>query len=160
MTALTHHRNRALRWVGTAAAATGLFVVPLGVAGAATSHKSTAHSSTTTSAPAHRESHGDASSMSRPDREAGPHLDGKVVAVSVTTVTVADRDGFWRTINLSDSTTYTNIGVAATKDAVTVGSFVAARGTVNADHTSLDATTLDVAPTPPHDGPEAPFGHR
>ena len=160
MSARNSYRNRTLRWVGTAAAATGLFVGSLGIAGAATSHKSTAHSPTTTNAPAHRDAHGDDVNFSRPDRGVGPHLGGQVVAVGATTVTVADRDGFWRTIKVSETTLYTNVGVAATKDAVTVGSFVAARGTVDADHTSLDAVTLDVEPTPPHDGPRAPFGHR
>ena len=219
--------NRALRWLGTTAVTTGLFVGSLGIAGAATDHKAKPHKSSPSSAPAHRgpgiKAPGgivqavSASSLTvvsregvtttftvnsatavvsptgpmtlsavtvgthvhvaatagvattiyleptpgadRPDRAASPHLGGQVVAVSDTIVTIADRDGFWRTINLSDSTTYSNVGVTATKSAVTVGSFVMARGSVNTDHTSLDATSVDVAPTPPQEGPGAPHGH-
>lgn len=159
MSELKKQPNRALRWFGTVAAATGLFVGSLGIAGAASSHKASLHDAPAPGASIHRGPHDNAPDARHFEHEVGPHLGGQVVAVSSSTVTVADHDGFWRTINLGDTTTYRKLGVSATKDAVTVGTFVAARGTVNADHTSLDATSLDVAPTPPHGGPSAPLGH-
>lgn len=220
-----HRSNRAVRWLGTAAITTGLFVGSLGIAGATTGHTSTPHkappaahrgssvpapggavqsisptlltvvtregvtttytlnSSTTVLSPsgprtlsdvtagAHvhvAASDGTASTIylepapgsERPERLAIPHLDGQVVAVTDSTVTVADRDGFWRTMNLSSSTTYSIRGVSATQSAVTVGSFVMARGSVNGDHVRLDAASVDVAPAAPVEGPGAPLGHR
>lgn len=87
-----------------------------------------------------------------------PRLGGQVVAVSATTITVADRDGFWRTINTSSTTTYSDASGATTRDAVAVGQFVGATGTVDADHTSLDAASVQVSATAPLHGPDGGHG--
>jgi glutamate dehydrogenase/leucine dehydrogenase len=42
-----------------------------------------------------------------------PHLGGQVVSVSGSTITVADRDGFYRTIVVSSSTTYSKSSATA-----------------------------------------------
>lgn len=96
----------------------------------------------------------------RVDREVGQHLAGQVVAVNDTTVIVADRDGFWRTVNISSATTFTNLGRDTTQSTVTVGSFVMARGSVNVDHVSLDATDVQIAETAPKGEFGSPNGHR
>ena len=92
-----------------------------------------------------------------------PRLGGQVVAVTASTITVTDRDGFWRTINTTSATTYTTASGATTRDAVVVGQFVGATGTVDTDHTSLDAVSVQVSATAPTDrpgdhgfGPEGP----
>lgn len=82
-------------------------------------------------------------------RDTQPHLGGQVVAVSTSTITVADRDGFWRTIVTSASTSYSNGATSTTRDAVAVGTFIDARGTVDANHTALDASSIAVSATAP-----------
>ena len=78
-----------------------------------------------------------------------PHLGGQVVSVNASTITVADRDGFWRTIVTSAATSYRNETSSTTRDAVVVGTFVEALGAVDANHTSLDATSLIVSASAP-----------
>lgn len=156
MSPLDRKLSGSLRWIGTGAVAAGLFVGSLGIASAATSHR---HAE-----PPHRDlphslHHGDRPNTPadhRADELSEPHLGGRVVAIGEHTVTVADHDGFWRTIRSDDTTTYTDRGAATTRSAVTIGSFVAARGTVNSDHVSLDAQSIDLMPEPPHghDGPD------
>ncbi len=73
-----------------------------------------------------------------------PHLGGKVVSVTGSTIVVQDRDGFYRTINTDGSTTFRKSDAAGSLSDVTVGSFVVAEGTIDADHTSLDATSVGV----------------
>ena len=73
-----------------------------------------------------------------------PELGGQVTAVTSTTITVTDREGFWRTINVSGSTTYTKSGVSATASDVVVGSIIRASGAIDADHTSLDASSVEI----------------
>lgn len=74
-----------------------------------------------------------------------PHIDGTVTSVSAATVTVTDRDGFTRTIVTSSGTKYGD-GLTAQLPA---GSRIHAEGTVDANGTSLDATTITVM-RPPH----------
>lgn len=87
-----------------------------------------------------------------------PRLGGQVVAVTASTITVADRDGFWRTINTTSATTYTNASGATTRDAVVVGQFADATGTVDADHTSLDAVSVQVSASAPTGHPDGGHG--
>jgi Domain of unknown function (DUF5666) len=63
---------------------------------------------------------------------------GTVTAVSGSTITITDWDGFTREIHVSGSTTYTDGLTAIPK----VGDKIHAEGTVDADKTSLDATTI------------------
>ena len=79
-----------------------------------------------------------------------PHLEGTVVSVSDSTIVVSDRDGFWRSIATTSSTTYLANGSAADRSRVTVGASVFALGTVDANHTSLDATTVGIGTPPQH----------
>ena len=88
------------------------------------------------------------------------HLDGIVSAVSGSTVTITDRDGFRRVIELQDSTTYRSSGEASSRSAVVTGEQVRAQGRVASDGTSLDASSVDVStpgeePAPPAGGPGA-----
>ncbi len=82
-----------------------------------------------------------------------PHLGGQVVSVSGDVITVSDQDGFYRTIDVSSATTYTKSGATASLSDITVGTFVMAEGSVDANHTTLDATSVNVGlPTPPSNG--------
>ena len=82
-------------------------------------------------------------------RDNQPHLGGQVVAVNASTITVADRDGFWRTIVTSAATSYRNDTSSTTRDTVVAGTFVEARGAVDANHTALDASSVIVSATAP-----------
>jgi len=89
------------------------------------------------------------------------HVAGQVVSVSGDAIVVSDGDGFYRTINTNSSTTITKGVTSATLSDVSVGEFVGADGTVDANHTSLDAVSLHIgAPLHglPGDVPPAPMG--
>lgn len=74
-----------------------------------------------------------------------PYIAGQVQAGSTTAqFVVQDSQGFWRTIITSSSTTYSSGGAAVTSAAIVPGSDVVAFGTVDANHTALDATTVYV----------------
>lgn len=85
-----------------------------------------------------------------------PHMDGTVSAVSGSTVTITDRDGFTREIKVSATTTYTDGLTAIPK----VGDKIHAEGTVDTDKTSLDATTLGLMTEHARPGAGGPGGHR
>ena len=96
-----------------------------------------------------------------------PSLTGTVVSVSGATITVRDAEGFWRTIDTSPTTTVTESGKAVALSAVRAGDLVYATGAISSDHTTLDATSVEVVPAgtaPPEGGGElgsrigAPFG--
>jgi len=86
-----------------------------------------------------------------------PHVNGRISAVGADTLTVIDPDGFTRTVHTNPATSYTRGGQATSRGALTVGTSIRATGTVDADHTDLDATRVDI-PTPhsPAAGPGAP----
>jgi hypothetical protein len=73
-----------------------------------------------------------------------PHLAGTVISSGSSSIVVADRDGFYRTINVSGSTTYKKGSSSATLSDVTTGEFVMAEGTIDDDHVALDATTVEI----------------
>lgn len=73
-----------------------------------------------------------------------PHLAGTVTAVDGSTITVADQEGFWRTISTSGSTTYTTNGSAGSSADVVVGKVIMAEGAVASDHTTLNASSITV----------------
>jgi Domain of unknown function (DUF5666) len=90
-----------------------------------------------------------------------PRLDGTVVSVdaSAGTIVVADDQGFYRTIAVTSATTYTKDGSSATSAAVAVGAHVEATGAIDANHTSLDATSVNVGkPAKPAGAPSLPNG--
>ena len=87
----------------------------------------------------------------KPPAQRGPHLAGTVTSVSGTTVLIKDRDGFTRTIVLSSKTTYSD-GLTAE---LAVGAKIHASGTVAANGTSLDATSVGVD-NGPMGGPGGP----
>ena len=87
-----------------------------------------------------------------------PGVQGRVTAVGSGTVTVRDRQGFTRTVDTSGSTVYRKDGAAATRSVLTTGQWIAATGTVDADGTSLDATTVAVRTKAPQ--PRADREHR
>jgi len=86
-----------------------------------------------------------------------PHVNGRISAVRADTLTLVDPDGFTRTVHTTAATSYTRGGQATSHGALTVGTSIRATGTVDADHTDLDATRVDI-PTPhsPAAGPGAP----
>lgn len=81
-----------------------------------------------------------------------PHLDGDVSAVNTGSILITDHEGFTRTINVSDATTYGD-GIALP---IEVGEHIHAEGSVAADGTSLDATAISLAPEPPAPGTGGP----
>jgi hypothetical protein len=86
------------------------------------------------------------------------HLDGTVTAVSGSTLTLIDHDGFRRVAHTTSNTSYTDGTTKATSSVVKVGEHLRAEGTVDADGTTLDATTVAVnppRPTRPAGGPGA-----
>lgn len=87
-----------------------------------------------------------------------PSVHGTVQSVSNNVLTIVDDQGFWRTVNLSASTTYTNNGQSATQSALTQSAKVVAFGSVDSNHTSLDATSVAVNPTAPDGGHGGPGG--
>ena len=81
-----------------------------------------------------------------------PAIHGTVEGVSGNTLTILDEQGFWRTVNLSGTTTYTDNGTSSSASALSNGEKVVAFGSVDTDHTSLDATSVAINPT--HPGPD------
>jgi hypothetical protein len=74
-----------------------------------------------------------------------PHADGTVKSVSDSSVTLAQRDGTEKLIQLTGSTTYQLAGAAATKAALTVGAVVDVEGTTATDGT-FTATLVNIRP--------------
>jgi hypothetical protein len=72
-------------------------------------------------------------------------LVGKVSAVSGDNITVTDPEGFTRAILVSGATTYNQGGAASSITAVIVGAKIFAQGTVDANGTTLDALSIDIA---------------
>ena len=72
-------------------------------------------------------------------------LTGTVSAVTSSTITLAQNDGFARTINVSSTTKYAESGAALTLSAVVVGSKISAQGVVASDQTSLNALNITIA---------------
>jgi hypothetical protein len=64
-----------------------------------------------------------------------PHADGTVKSVSDSSVTLTQRDGTDKVIQLTGSTAYKLAGAASTKAALTVGAEVDAEGTIATDGT-------------------------
>jgi hypothetical protein len=85
---------------------------------------------------------------------------GQVVSVNGDSITISDRDGFYRTISVSSSTVYSKGGVSAALSDVTSGWFIVAEGTVDANHTTLNANAVGIglASTPVTPGTGAPQG--
>jgi hypothetical protein len=77
-----------------------------------------------------------------------PHLDGTVTTVTSSAITIKDRDGFTRTINITSTTKYSG-GLTA---APAVGVAISATGSVDKDGTSLDALSI-TKDTGPAGGP-------
>ncbi|HEY5104354.1 MAG TPA: DUF5666 domain-containing protein [Acidimicrobiales bacterium] len=71
-------------------------------------------------------------------------LFGTVKSISGNSITISDPQGFSRTIVVSSATTYTNAGAAGTLANVVVGSKIAAQGTIDANSTSLDASSVTI----------------
>lgn len=78
-----------------------------------------------------------------------PHMGGTVTAVGSGTITIKDHDGFRRQIKTSSKTVYAD----GLKSPVAIGTHIEAEGTVDANGTSLDATTIHQASQPGDGGP-------
>ncbi len=78
----------------------------------------------------------------RPARAHRPQLEGTVTSVVSGTISVKDREGFLRQIKTSSKTAYKG----GLKSPPAVGTHILAKGTVDANGTSLDATTIRKAP--------------
>jgi hypothetical protein len=77
-----------------------------------------------------------------------PHLGGVVQSVSGSSgslsIVVADPQGFWETIQTSASTTFTDAGTTVSDPTITAGEVVQAYGSVDPNHTTLDATSVQI----------------
>jgi hypothetical protein len=73
-----------------------------------------------------------------------PRIEGTVHSISGSDITVVDSEGFWRSVATSSGTTYREAGASVGASEVKVGSTIVATGTVAADHTTLDATTIQI----------------
>jgi hypothetical protein len=83
-----------------------------------------------------------------------PVLVGTVTHVDGDTVTITDPVGFNRTIVVDSTTSYTKSSGTASLSDVSVGSEISAEGTVDANGTSLDASSVHIGvPTGPRGGP-------
>jgi hypothetical protein len=72
-----------------------------------------------------------------------PRIAGQVVSVTGSTIVLSDAQGFYRTLNVTSSTTYAKAaGSAATASDVVVGAFVMGEGSIAADHSTLSATIV------------------
>jgi hypothetical protein len=60
------------------------------------------------------------------------------------TIVVADGQGFHRTIDTTGSTTYSEAGATVSSSTVSLGVDVVAYGSIAANHTDLDAATVEV----------------
>jgi len=78
-----------------------------------------------------------------------PELAGRVASVSTAEIVVEGPSGLQQTIVTSSSTTYRELGTTVPVSAVTAGETVAGFGSVAADHSKLDASTVVVV------GPDA-----
>jgi hypothetical protein len=78
----------------------------------------------------------------------GVELSGTVVSVGTGTFVLQDGNGFWRTVVLETTTTYTEgpmkMAPAATATDIADGAMVQVSGTVDANHTSLDAASVRI----------------
>lgn len=83
-----------------------------------------------------------------------PHMDGVISAIGGSTVTITDPDGFTRTIKTSSSTTYTHNGQSSSRSVLANGQNVHAVGSVDSDHTDLDAASVNTGTPPPPTPPQ------
>ena len=75
-------------------------------------------------------------------------LAGTVSAVNSNVIKVTGASGFTGTVDVSGTTAYTQAGKAATLGNVLIGMKIVATGTVSADQSALDATSVAIgAPT-------------
>jgi hypothetical protein len=82
-----------------------------------------------------------------------------VLTVDRSTVTVKDRDGFTRTIRLSDAVKVTKDDASSSVSAIAKGAWIEASGTVDANGTALDATEVRIGqPAGPRGGHGGPGG--
>jgi hypothetical protein len=83
-----------------------------------------------------------------------PVLVGTVTGVNGDTITITDPQGFTRTIAVDSSTSYSKSSGTASLSDVSVGSQISAEGAVDANGTSLDASSVHVGvPTGSGGGP-------
>jgi hypothetical protein len=83
-----------------------------------------------------------------------PVLVGTVTDVDGDTVTITDPEGFSRTIIVDSTTSYTKSSGTTSLSDVSVGSEISAEGTVDANGTSLDASSVHIGvSTGPGGGP-------
>ncbi|MGC8482007.1 MAG: DUF5666 domain-containing protein, partial [Acidimicrobiales bacterium] len=73
-----------------------------------------------------------------------PMIGGTIQSITGTQIVVADQQGFWRTIDLSSSTTYEKAGTTVSLSALKVGDMITATGTIASDHTALNADSVTV----------------
>lgn len=88
------------------------------------------------------------------------HVTGTVVSVSGNTIVVSDDQGFYRTIQVGSATSYAKSGTTASLGDVTTGAVIFGEGLVDANHTTLDASTIGIG-TPTGKGADGQnFGSR
>lgn len=114
------------------------------VISASSTHTSPGSSSSGSGTPSSTSNSTSASNVASVVDIVSPSIAGTVVSVSSGHITVADDQGFWRTVNVTSSTTYTRGGQSATAGDVKAGEQVVATGAIDSDHTSLDASSVEI----------------
>ncbi len=75
-------------------------------------------------------------------------ISGTILSLGTSSMVIQDRSGFWRTIVLSTTTTYSEgpmkVAPVASASNLAVGLSVDVGGTVDLNHTSLDATSVKI----------------
>jgi hypothetical protein len=73
-----------------------------------------------------------------------PRLGGEVVSLSAGKIVVEGRQGLKQTIDTTSSTTYREVNSTVPASAVMVGEYVAAYGSISANHETLNASTVGI----------------
>ncbi len=73
-----------------------------------------------------------------------PRLSGTVESISGSSIVISDAQGFWHTIAVSTGTQYEEGSTAISLSSLKVGDAIAVSGTIASNHTTLDASTVEL----------------
>ena len=137
-----HPHGRRAATVGGLAAV--LALGSYGVAAASTGSSSTHRPATSASTGAPPPGGAGSFGQPGPGHRAIPMVAGTVQSDTAGSVVVKDDEGFWRTVAVTSSTKVTKGGQPSSISALATGDEVVATGTIAGDHTTLDATSLEI----------------
>jgi hypothetical protein len=75
-----------------------------------------------------------------------PYVAGKVVSVSGSQIVVSQSDGLNVTVNISQSTTYGEVGHSASAEDIHSGTVVLVTGSLSSNHDQIDAGAIQIVP--------------